>query len=161
MKDRYREGLRGWRKMLTHMLCLAAVILIPASAFARMEEEPRSFSLAGGDKALEQIQRKILPKVDVELLLDQDRAHLKTLQHPEPLRFAIANDVAFTLKNSGTWQKLNDGRLWRLRIHSPGAVSHNLGITRYDMPRGAKIRWRENSANVVPLTRETMIAARL
>ncbi|HEX6901701.1 MAG TPA: Ig-like domain repeat protein [Thermoanaerobaculia bacterium] len=121
------------------MLCLAAVILIPASAFARMEEEPRSFSLAGGAKALEQIQRKILPKVDVELLLEQDRAHLKTLQSPEPLRFAIANDVVLTLKNSGTWQKLDDGRLWRLRIHSPGAVSHNLGITRYDMPRGAKL----------------------
>jgi lysyl endopeptidase len=141
MKDRrYTEGWLGCRVVLGRMLVFAALALIPAaSAFARMEEEPRSFSLAGETKALEQVQRKLLPKVDVELLLAQDRDHLKNLQRPEPLRFAVANDVAFTLKNSGTWQKLADGRLWRLRLHSPGAVSHNLGITRYDMPRGAKL----------------------
>ncbi|HEY9422203.1 MAG TPA: Ig-like domain repeat protein [Thermoanaerobaculia bacterium] len=122
------------------MLVFAALVLVTTtSAFARMEEAPRSFSLAGEVKVLEQIQQKILPKVDVDLLLDQDRAHLKNLQGPEPLRFAVANDVAFTLKNSGTWQTLADGRLWRLRLHSPGAVSHNLGITRFDMPRGAKL----------------------
>ena len=41
--------------------------------------------------------------------------------------------VAFDLANSGTWQDLPDGRLWRLRIQSPGAVSHNLGITRFEL----------------------------
>lgn len=130
----------GCRAVLSRMLVVVALALVStASAFARMDEEPRSFSLGGGAKALEQVQQKLLPKLDPEALLNQDREHLKSLQGPEPLRFAIAQDVTFTLKNSGTWQKLPDGRLWRLRLHSPGAVSHNLGITRYDMPRGAKL----------------------
>lgn len=141
MKDRRStEGSRGCKALLVRVLFLAALILAPAaSAFARMEEEPRSFSLAGETKRLEQVQLKTLPRVDTELLLAQDQKRRKELQRPEPLRFAVAADVTFTLKNSGTWQKVDDGRLWRLRIHSPGAVSHNLGITRYDMPRGAKL----------------------
>jgi lysyl endopeptidase len=61
------------------------------------------------------------------------------VETPGPQRFAVAANVAFTLKNSGTWQTLRDGRLWRLRIHSPGAASHNLGITHFDMPEGAKL----------------------
>lgn len=127
------------RGRLVRVLMLAALLLIPAgSAFAWMDEEPRSFSL-GGAKSLEVVQKKTLPRVDVAALLAQDQVHAKALRAPEPQRFALANDVAFTLKNSGTWQTLPDGRLWRLRIKSPGAVSHNLGITRYDMPEGAKL----------------------
>jgi hypothetical protein len=104
-----------------------------------MEETPRSFSLAGQDKGLEQVQLKALPRVDRGLLLAQDVSRAKSVQNPGPQRFAIAADVAFTPRNSGTWQNLADGRLWRLRIQSPGAVSHNLGITRFDMPQGAKL----------------------
>jgi hypothetical protein len=92
MKDRqYTAGLPS-RGMLSGMLSrtlgrssrarvffLAALMLVPAaSAFAGMEEAPRSFSLAGETKRLEPIQRKTLPKVQVELLLAQDRA--KTVQ---------------------------------------------------------------------------------
>ncbi|HEX2224791.1 MAG TPA: Ig-like domain repeat protein [Thermoanaerobaculia bacterium] len=126
--------------MLIPVVVLAALILAPASpAFAWMDEEPRSFSLPGEAKRLEQVQRRTLPKVEPEVLLAEDQERLKTLQGPQPLRFAVADGTAFTLKNSGTWQALPDGLLWRLRIHSPGAVSHNLGITRYDMPKGAKL----------------------
>lgn len=139
MKDRRTAGWFGCRFVLVRMLCLAVLILIPtASAFAMAEEAPRSFSLAGEEKSLEQIPVKKLPKVQRELLLAQDQ-DLKNLQLPGPQRFAIAADVAWTLKNSGTWQTLRDGRLWRLRIQSPGAVSHNLGITRFNMPEGAKL----------------------
>ncbi len=122
------------------MLCFAVLILIPAaSAFARMEEPPRSFSLAGDEKRLEQVPVKRLPKVDTERLLAEDEERGKSLEFPGPQRFAVDVDVAFTLKNSGSWQTLPDGRLWRLRLQSPGAVSHNLGITHYQMPEGAKL----------------------
>ena len=40
---------------------------------------------------------------------------------------------------SGTWQTLREGRIWRLRIQSPGAKSLNLGFTRYEMSEGAKL----------------------
>src|SRR5712692_10541956 len=105
------------------------------SGFAKMYETPRSFALQ--DKSQDQVQRKVLPKVDRERLLAEDQKRGKT--PPRPLRFAVAIDVDFNLDNSGTWQTLPDGRVWRLRIQSPGAVSHNLGITRYNMPDGAKL----------------------
>lgn len=128
------------KALLVRVFCLAVLVLIPAvPSFADVAEEPRSFSLAREAKRLEQVQLKTLSKVDVQLLLAEDEKSRKDSKHLGPVRFAIANDVAFTPQNSGTWQKVAGGRLWRLRIHSPGAVSHNLGITRYDMPRGAKL----------------------
>ena len=139
MQNRYGERLFGRKVLLVRMLVLAALILAPASAFAWMDEEPRSFSLTSEAKRLEVVQRKALPKVEPEVLLAQDEADRKDLRSPQPLRFAVADETVFTLKNSGTWQSLPDGRLWRLRLHSPGAVSHNLGITRFDMTKGSKL----------------------
>lgn len=110
---------------------------MPLSGFARMYEEPRSFSL--NDKSQEKIERKILAKVDAERLLAEDQLREKDPKRPGPLRFAVAQEVAFTTKNSGTWQNVTDGRVWRLRIQSPEAKSLNLGITRFEMPKGAKL----------------------
>jgi lysyl endopeptidase len=109
----------------------------PASGFAKMYEEPRSFSLQ--DKSLEQVERKVLKKIDPKSLLAEDRKRGKDARRPGPLRFAVTEEVAFNLENSGTWQTVSDGRIWRLIIQSPGAVSQNLGITRFDLPKGAKL----------------------
>lgn len=134
---KFVKGLFGC-VALTRMLFLAVLVLVLAApGFAKMYEEPKSFSAR--DKPQEVIQRKVLPQVDIEKLLAQDRRRSKDSRQPLPLRFAVAVDVDFNLNNSGTWQTLGDGRLWRLRIQSPGAKSHNLGITRFDMPEGAKL----------------------
>lgn len=100
-------------------------------------EDPRSFSLA--DLSQDRIDRKVLPPVDVDRLLAEDRARRQTPIGRGPDRFAVAAKTAFTLKNSGTWENVPDGRLWRLRIQSPRAKSINLGIIRYEMPAGAKL----------------------
>lgn len=117
---------------------LAALVLtLPAPGFAKMYEVPKSFSLA--DKSLDRLDRKTMARIDPERLLAEDQARAKSPKRPGPLRFAVAEDATFTLENSGTWQNVPDGRLWRLRIQSPGAVSHNLGITRFGLPDGAKL----------------------
>lgn len=120
------------------LLLLAALTLAAAPAFAKMSEPPRSFSLQ--DKALERVDRKVLEAIDPKALLKQDQERgEKSRAKPGPLRFAVGEDTTFDLASSGTWQDLPDGRLWRLRIQSPGAVSHNLGITRFELPEGAKL----------------------
>ncbi|MEP6934044.1 MAG: hypothetical protein ABI988_08910, partial [Nitrospirota bacterium] len=116
---------------------LFVVLVLSDLGFAKMDEEPKSSSLL--DLSLERVEQKVLPKVDVERLLAEDRAGGKTLQPPEAPRFAVVAEVSFNQDNSGTTQELPDGRLWRLRIRSPNAKSHNLGITRFDMPDGAKL----------------------
>src|ERR1700687_3169668 len=131
-----REGYK-----MKNQRCIKGVfgglLLLAVSLFAKMYEEPKSFSLQ--DKSEDQIDRKILPTVDTARLLAEDRTRDKDPRRPSPERFAVAADVAFTLDNSGTWQNLADGRLWRMRIQSPGSKSLNLGITRFDMPEGAKL----------------------
>jgi lysyl endopeptidase len=121
------------------MRVLVAVLglLLAGPGFARMYEEPKSFSLP--DNSLDRVDRKTLAGIEPERLLAEDREQGKNLRRPGPLRFAVPEQVAFDLKNSGTWQKVPDGSLWRLRIHSPRAVSHNLGITRFNLPEGAKL----------------------
>lgn len=119
-------------------LCLAILPLIsPGVALAAMKEEPRSFSLQERSPAA--IERVVLEPIDRERLLAEDRERRQVVERPIPLRFAVAEEVSLDLRNSGTWTALPDGRLWRLRIVSPGAVSNNLGITRLVLPEGAKL----------------------
>jgi hypothetical protein len=132
------KGFFGCATLLARGLFIPALLLVLVlPGLAKMYEEPRSFSLK--DKSQEQVERKVLPKIDIERLLADDLARGKDPQHPGPLRFAVAANVAFNLEKSGTWLTLRDGRLWRLRIQSPGAKSLNLGFTRYEMPEGAKL----------------------
>jgi hypothetical protein len=112
-----------------------ATFALPGSA--RMYEEPRSFQLT--DRSLDRIERKQTQAIDRAQLLREDSEKTDRLREPAPQRFAIGEDTAFDPATSGTWQDLPDGRLWRLRIESPGAVSNNLGITRFELPPGAKL----------------------
>ena len=138
------KHLFGCVAMLTRLLFLAVLILVLAdSGFAKMYEEPKSFSLP--DKSLQQIDRKVMKAIDPARLLEEDKQRGKQRRRPGPMRFAITEDAALDLNNSGTWQTLPDGRLWRLRIQTTGAVSHNLGITRFEVPQGAKL-WIYDSA---------------
>jgi len=102
---------------------------------AKMYEPPRSFSLQ--DKTMERVDLKRVPAIDVKKLLAEDNRRAKT--RPAPHRFALPATVEYNLDNSGTWQDVPDGRLWRLRIQSDNAISMNLGITRFNMPEGAKL----------------------
>src|SRR5258708_2750320 len=102
--------------------CLGLAVLASSGvAMAKMYEAPRSFSLT--DKSQDQVDRKILPKLDIDKLVADAVARGKDPTRPQPRRFAVAADVAYTMENSGTWRTLPDGRLWRLRIQSPGAHS--------------------------------------
>ena len=139
MNKRSTEGFVGCVVLRPRTLLLALLLLLlSVSGVAQTRREPpRSFSQ--GAKALVEVQRRALSRVDTERLLAEDRRNEKDPRRPVPQRFAVAVNVDITLNNSGSWETLNDGRLWRLRIHSPEAKSHNLGITRFDMPEGAKL----------------------
>lgn len=123
--------------MRHRLLFLVLSLFVATSGLAKLFEEPRSYRL--DDKSLDRIDRKVLPRVDVQRLREEEARRGKDRERPQPYRFAVAIDTNFTLANSGTWETLQDGRLWRLRIHSPGATSHNLGITTFEMTRGAKL----------------------
>lgn len=124
----------------------ALVFTVPnlAQQSSDVKERPRSFSL--NDNSQAQVDRKTLPPIDTQRLIEEDNVRGRDTKNPRPLRFAVARNVNFTLNNSGTWRNLSDGRDWRLRIQSLGAKNLNLGITRFDMPAGAKL-WIYNPAH--------------
>ncbi len=127
-----------WPVWLGRILCIAILVAaIPGPVFAKMLEEPRSFSLP--DKALDQVDRRTLKAIDPKQLRAEDRARSKDQIRPGPDRFAVAEEVGFDTRSAGTWMALPDGRLWRLRIHTPGALSHNIAFTRFDLSKGAKL----------------------
>jgi hypothetical protein len=59
--------------------------------------------------------------------------------NPLPLRFAVPQRVLLTPTNSGTWEQLPEGRLWRLRVTSKGATDLNFGFTQFWLPEGASL----------------------
>jgi hypothetical protein len=90
-----------------------------------------------GVQPLDAIELREMPGVDVEALMAEDFDRQRS-RVPVAPRFAQNIPVAFSTANSGTWETLSDGsRLWRLRVTSPGALSLNLGLERFDLPEGA------------------------
>ena len=84
------------------------------------------------------VELRVMPVVDVVSLEAEDHERERSGSPVAP-RFAKSIPVVYTLDNSGTWETLKDGsRLWRLRIASPGALSLNLGLERFELPDGAE-----------------------
>ena len=87
--------------------------------------------------ALEAVDQYAAPVVDAALarLEDEDRE-----AEGLPPRFAIPYPVEIDPTTQGTWEDIAGGnRVWRLRIASPGAVSLNLGFTRFALPEAAQL----------------------
>lgn len=53
--------------------------------------------------------------------------------------FAERRDVELTPSNSGKWRKIEGVWEWSLEIHSPGAISLNLGFTEYQLPESSNL----------------------
>jgi hypothetical protein len=82
--------------------------------------------------------------VRADLLLAEDAAQSVSGAPDQaankPLRFAEILPVELDLASSGTWEELaNGGRVWRLRIHSPGAKSLALVFRRFQLPAGGEL----------------------
>lgn len=92
--------------------------------------EPRSFQLT----VLEEPEQITMQAVDVQALLAEDQLERES-STPIPPRFGFAHEVGLDIHRHGTWTKLEDGgRLWRLKIHSPGAFSINLIYDDFYLP---------------------------
>ena len=77
-----------------------------------------------------------LPEVDHDFLQLQD---LEDKDKNVPYRFGNPFDVNFNLNNSGTWENIDNGRLWRLSITSKNAYSINLLYDKFVIPEGAEL----------------------
>ena len=112
--------------LLTAWIALA--LALPAAAQVGPKE---------GAAPLATVERLIMPPVSNEALLAEDEA---AAGPGVPLRFALPQPVKLGPDDAGQWQTLADGReLWRLRVHSAGAVSLNFGFSHFLMPEGGTL----------------------
>ena len=114
-------------------LQLSIVSVLFSSLFSQIStnENPKSFNYG-----LSPISPSvILPVVDKETLLAEDEIEMAK---DVPYRFGTPFEVQYNLDNSGEWQEVSGGRIWRLSIKSENAYSINLLYDRYVLPEGAE-----------------------
>jgi hypothetical protein len=128
------------------LACIVTSCAFAGIASARHGAPPLSRKTPGLTP-LSEVGALELPFVDNELLLDEDEAERAVVKGPQ--RYALVAEVLVTPDSGGTWDVLPDGsRLWRLRVHSPGATDVNLGFTRFDLPPGATLHaWSQADAS--------------
>lgn len=139
--------------------CSKLVIIITATLAFTAAEAVAGRGLPPGlvqpVKAISDVAVIEMPTVDVAAYRAEDAERAQSAK-PIPLRFAAGIDTAITPDGSGSWEALADGSsLWRLRIASPGALSLNLGLDRFELPVGAGLWLYDNNGTMVqgPYTR--------
>ena len=100
-------------------------------------EEPMSFRTDIPALARSNVPVLYLPSLDMERIMQEDIEDEKLGMPP---RFGYKFRVSYNLENSGEWLTLPDGgRIWRLSLSSPGALSINLLYDKFWLPDGAKL----------------------
>ena len=125
--------------------------MVGVAAAARAQEVPLTRSASPAAVALAPLSEvpvldapPIVPLIRVAQEQAADaarRADTAGLAEGGPYRFADPYAVEATPVTHGRWETSADGRtaVWRLRAASEGAVSLNLGFTRYRMPPGGRL----------------------
>lgn len=118
-------------------LILLLLILTAISSGAAIAAGPGPASQRWAVRPLAEIDLAVTDALDRASLAAEDEMRAA---EGLPWRFALPEDVQLTPRNAGTWEDLPDGRrLWRLRVSGPGALSLNLGFTRFFLPDGARM----------------------
>ncbi len=117
---------------------LLALLLIGlgGNLFAQLSEPgtPTSFLT----KALsENVPNLVMPALNMDAIAAEDEADEAAGLPP---RFGYPFEVNYHLGNSGAWEQHPDGgRVWRLRVQAPGALSINFCYNSWSIPQGGKV----------------------
>ena len=102
------------------------------------EETPYSWGKGGSGITISSVPQVKLPNLDMDAIHKEDLEN-ENDEIIKPLRFGFPHEVNINLSNSGVWTKTSDGgRLWKLRIYSPDALSLNLLYDKFWLPDSAK-----------------------
>ena len=119
--------------------CLPVVLasfLVGGVAFAKRVTPPQSF--VHQLLPTEEIEHRFLGTVDVAALLEDEGL----LEGAVPFRVAFAIPLHLGPDDSGTWETLSDGgRVWRLRVSSPGANFMSFKFSAFELSEGAELHF--------------------
>ncbi len=78
-----------------------------------------------------------MPGFDLDIIQNEDA--INDQQKNRPWRFGYKYETNFNLQNSGEWIDIEQGRLWRIGIICPDAITINVLIKDYYLPEGASL----------------------
>lgn len=114
------------RSVILSLVCWLAAFSLTAQSF--------DARIAPSQQPLREIERMLMPPLNNEALRQAEMARRGPGIAP---RFAESMAVQASPQTHGAWETLPNGReVWRLRIHSKGALSLNLGFNTFRMPEG-------------------------
>lgn len=112
-------------------ILVAASLATPTLAQVEFGGDPTA-----ADELRSEVPTFTAPPVNVAQLLEEDNARGKRGM----FRFGAEIPVSLGLDNSGIWETRGNGeRVWRLRVHSPGALSISTMFSHYKLPPGAQL----------------------
>ena len=114
-------------------VCRAAVLIQLATACTYVWAQPKV--LTHVLHPTQYVEEIVLEPIDLDPIVKED---LMPNPNGGPFRFAVCQPVDVTAGSHGLWEQIDDETfVWRLRIHSAGALSLSMGFTRYHMPSSA------------------------
>jgi len=115
--------------ILYKRLLILLFIGIATNTFAQIttNEKPISFS------------HSTLKKVESIELMPTKMLMSEQEKKNNPLQFAWLIETQISPSKQGKWQSVDKGRIWQLKIKSPGAYSLNFLLENTQIPKGAKL----------------------
>lgn len=122
------------------LLLLASILSLCVSSFAqvptRISTDTRIKVFESKSDSKPPVVR--LPKLDISTYIKEDEEEQKRgLGYPP--RFGKDIDVNYSLSNSGKWEDMGDGKLWKLEIASEGALSLNIILDKFFISEGSEL----------------------
>lgn len=131
---------RGPRRGLAAVLLLLVLAGGGSAALAREPTLPPSFLKSALVQPLASLAREVAPPADIEAILAAEKAAGGDAKGVAQ-QFAAAEPLALDFAEAATWNRLPDGgRIGRLRLASPGALSLNLTFGRFEL-QGEAAMW--------------------
>ncbi len=75
-----------------------------------------------------------LKAIDIQALLEDDAQNQGSTRD---MQFAIATSADLSISTAGKWDKMDEGKVWRLRIASPNALALIIVFKEFHLPNGA------------------------
>ncbi len=124
-------------KIRISILGLATILILTGCPVPGLGAEAVPAATSWSVKSLTDVASHRTADLDRAALARED---LERVDQGLPYRFASPAEVSLTPDGAGTWESLPTGRdLWRLRIDGKGALSLNLGFSRFWLPSGARL----------------------
>lgn len=109
---------------------LFTFLLLSSLVFA--QQMPTSFTNTHVSRDVAVVE---MPALDIATLMAEDEINMAS--KVGPFKFGENIDVDLNMNNSGSWETLKKGRLWRLAIRSTGSYSLNFIFNDFFIPEGA------------------------